>query len=275
MLLQRWLLRVILLIATSNMNFVFASGWEAIGPFGGHAHRIAMDPVDSSHLYAATKNGQIYQSIDAGGRWSRLPFTLTPASSLNAFVINPGNRSELYVGIARNFATLDDAGVFKSEDAGLSWTQLTPTKDWSVLSIAIHPAKTSVVVVGTEEGVFRSEDGGSTWKQISPPNHPQIKAVGSVAIDPKNADVIYAGTTHLAWKTFNSGLTWLAIHTGMADDSDVFSILINPTNPQEVFVGVCGGIYRSESGGFRWFRTAGVPESSRRTYQVSRDPSNV
>ena len=274
MLLQHRLPCVTLLLAISLVEHAFASGWEAIGPFGGHAQKIAMDPANSSHLYAATKNGQIYQSVDAGGKWTRLPFTLTPASSLNAFIINPKDPNEIYVGVARNFATMDDTGVFKSEDAGRNWTLLAPTKTWSVLSVGIHPTQTSILVAGTEEGVFRSDDSGQTWKQISPVNHARIKAIVSVALDPTNPGIIYAGTTHLAWKTVNGGVTWQAIHLGMADDSDVFSIVVNRSNPLEVYIGVCGGIYRSETGGARWLRTAGVPESSRRTHQIIQDPSN-
>ena len=270
----RYTFAFVALVLAAHSNSVFASGWEAVGPFGGHAHRIAMDPSDSAHLYAATKNGQIYQSMDAGGKWSRLPFTLTPASSLNALVINPENPKEIYVGVARNFATMDDAGVYKSDDAGLHWTKLPPTKELSVFAITIHPTKTNIIVAGAEQGVFKSDDSGSTWKLISPANHPQIKAIMSVTMDFANPEVIYAGTTHLAWKTPNGGLTWQAIHDGMADDSDVFSIVINRANAQEVIVGVCGGIYRSETGGIRWVKALGVPDSSRRTHQIVQDPVN-
>jgi photosystem II stability/assembly factor-like uncharacterized protein len=266
---------VVLFLAIPFGNSAFGAGWEAIGPFGGHAHRIAMDPSDSSHLYATTKNGQIYQSMDSGGKWSRLPFSLTPASSLNAFIINPANPNEIYAGVARNFATMDDAGVYKSEDAGLHWTKLTPTKDWSVFALAIHPTQTNIIVAGAEQGVFRSDNAGLTWKQISPANHPQIKSIMSVTFGASNPDVLYAGTTHLPWKTINGGLTWQAIHEGMADDSDVFSIVISRTNPLDVLVGVCGGIYRSESGGARWIKGLGVPSDSRRTHQIIQDPVNA
>jgi len=50
--------------------------WEAIGPYGGHAQIISIDPADANHLYAATKKGQIYQSTDAGQLWKALPFSL-------------------------------------------------------------------------------------------------------------------------------------------------------------------------------------------------------
>jgi photosystem II stability/assembly factor-like uncharacterized protein len=60
----------------------------------------------------------------------------------------------------------------------------------------------------------------------------------------------------------------------MADDSDVFTIVVNPANTQQVIVGVCGGIYRSESAGFRWTPVQGIPVDSHRTYQIVQDPAN-
>jgi hypothetical protein len=235
--LQSRLLIVVLLLYVGNTGAGFASSWEAVGPYGGHAQKIIMDPSNREHLYTMTKSGQIFQSIDAGVKWTRLPFPLSPASSLNAFAINPANANDLFVGVARNFAQTGDAGIFRSQDGGLHWTLLEQTTESSVLSIAIHPKQPNIVVAGTESGVLRSLDGGLSWKQISPPNHPKLKAVVSVAFDPTNSNVLYAGTTHLPWKTIDGGTTWQSIHLGMADDSDVFSIVVNPTDTQHVLPG--------------------------------------
>ena len=54
----------------------------------------------------------------------------------------------------------------------------------------------------------------------------------SIAIDPKDPDTIYAGTWHLPWKTTDDGANWHNIKQGLIDDSDVFSIIIDPTVPQ-------------------------------------------
>jgi photosystem II stability/assembly factor-like uncharacterized protein len=256
--------------------------WQAIGPYGGHAQIVAIDPADHYHLYTATKQGQIYQSLDAGQWWRPLPFALNLDAYLSALVINPKNSSELFVGVARNFATVDasgetsgDSGVYKTTDAGQHWTRVPSTKGWSVLSLAIHPVQTNLVIAGTEEGVFRSEDEGLTWKQISPQNHRDIKSVVSVAVDPSNSRVLYAGTTHLPWKTSDGGLTWQSIHVGMADDSDVFSMTINSASPGSLLLGACSGIYRTDSGGTRWSAIPGIPDAAKRTHQVVQDPVNA
>src|SRR5688572_10729077 len=256
--------------------------WEAVGPYGGHAHKVVIDPADSRHLYAATKKGQIYESTDAGSHWKAVPFALDSAGSLSSLAFNPRNSEELFVGVSRNYVSADaagdpsgDAGIYRSDDGGLHWTRLPQTKGWSVFALTIHPVYPRIVIAGTEDGVFRSEDGGTTWKQISPRNHPHIKSVVSLAIDPGNVAVIYAGTTHLPWKTSDGGATWRSIHEGMADDSDVFSIVIHSKNPQSLLLGACSGVYRTESAGARWLGKSGIPERATRTHQVLQDPVNT
>ena len=277
---HRGLLFAVFLFVLGSIQPALAQ-WEAIGPYGGHAQIVAIDPADHNHLYVATKKGQIYHSTDAGQRWKPLPFWLNHDGYLSAFVINPKNSNEMFASVARNFVTVDasdpagEGGVYKSTDAGLNWERVQTTKGWSVLSFAIHPVQTQLVIAGTEDGVFRSDDSGQTWRQVSPKNHRHIKSVVSVAIDPSNPRVLYAGTTHLPWKTADGGLTWQSIHVGMADDSDVFSIAVNSANPASLLIGACSGIYRTESAGSRWLSIPGIPNAAQRTHQVVQDPVNA
>ena len=61
----------------------------------------------------------------------------------------------------------------------------------------------------------------------------------------------------------------------MIDDSDVFSITIDPRNPDTVYATACSGIYRSDSAGAQWKRIQGIPSSSRRTHTLVVDPRNT
>ena len=76
-----------------------------------------------------------------------------------------------------------------------------------------------------------------------------LHEVESIAIDPKDPRTIYAGTWHLPWKTTDGGANWHNIKQGLIDDSDVFSIIIDPTVPSVVYTSACSGIYRSDTGG--------------------------
>jgi len=252
--------------------------WAPVGPYGGHAHVVIIDPDDHDHLYVATRNGQLYQSFDAGKWWASIPFRLSFTTALQAFVVNPSRPSELYVGVAEESAASPgsrETGVFKSSDKGSHWTLLESTRGWSVHSLSTHPTQPELIVAGTEEGVFRSDDGGVDWRQISPVNHPEIKAIVSLAIDARDPKVIYAGTPHLPWKTIDGGEHWQPIHTGFADDSDIFAIMVDQTNSKHLVVGACSGIYFSNSSGARWAKGKGIPESSVRTYRITQHPADA
>jgi photosystem II stability/assembly factor-like uncharacterized protein len=238
---------------------------------------VIIDPEDHNHLYVATRNGQIYQSFDAGLKWIPTSFRLSFTTALQAFVVNPSQPSELYVGVAQESAASPNSretGIFKSIDRGTHWTLLESTRGWSVHSLSIHPTQPGLIVAGTEEGVFKSDNGGTDWRQISPVGHPELKAIVSLAIDARNPKVIYAGTPHLPWKTVDGGEHWQAIHTGFADDSDIFAIMIDRTNPRHLVVGACSGIYFSNSSGARWARGKGIPESDVRTYRITQHPAD-
>src|SRR5207237_9889984 len=113
------------------------------------------------------------------------------------------------------------------------------TANQSIRALAIARSDSKVLVAGALDGVYRSNDGGNNWQRISPANHAEIKNIESIAIDPQNPDAVYAGTWHLAWKTDDGGKTWRHINKGMIDDSDEFSIIVDPTNPSLVFASAC------------------------------------
>src|SRR3954468_23395868 len=106
----RFLLLTALVFAAGCFTHVFASQWETVGPYGGNAYRVVVDPENPQHLYAATQNGQIYQSSDAGENWNPLPFELNFAVSLSSIVVNPKRSTELFVGVSQNFIHTDSFG---------------------------------------------------------------------------------------------------------------------------------------------------------------------
>jgi photosystem II stability/assembly factor-like uncharacterized protein len=63
--------------------------------------------------------------------------------------------------------------------------------------------------------------------------------------------------------------------SGLIDDSDIFSIRVDPANPKLVFASACSGIYRSDSGGEAWLKIQGIPGTHRRTHIISEDPRNA
>ena len=121
-----------------------------------------------------------------------------------------------------------DGGIFVSEDAGRHWRSVEDMQGQSVRALAQAPSDPKVFVAGTLRGVYESRDGGEHWVLISPAGSTEIHEVESIAIDPAHPAILYAGTWHLPWKTEDGGITWRNIHRGVIDDSDVFSIILDP-----------------------------------------------
>ena len=141
--------------------------------------------------------------------------------------------------------------LFISDDGGVTWKASPELKGLSVLALTNSTSDPKMYVAGTLKGVYRSNDSGDHWTLISPPGSTEIHEVESVAIDPKDPKIIFAGTWHLPWKTTDGGATWTNITSknGVIDDSDVFSIIIDPVNPGVMYASACSGIYKSENSG--------------------------
>ncbi len=248
--------------------------WTTLGPDGGDVRSLAFDPRNPDRVFLGTSAGQLYLSKDGGQSWSHFAHLGEGDDYvLDDIAVDPESPETIYVGawsVLRNFGD-----VFRSRDGGRTWQALPDMHGKSVRSFAIAPSRPRVLIAGALDGVYRSEDGGDHWSRISPAGQAEIKNVESVAIDPRAPDIIYIGTWHLPWKTYDGGRTWKPIHKGMIDDSDVFSIIVDSSNPMVVYLSACSGIYKSKIAGHDFVRLhQGIPSSARRTRVLRQDPSN-
>jgi photosystem II stability/assembly factor-like uncharacterized protein len=221
-------------------------------------------------VLAATNNGLLFRSRNSGEAWQPLYFPPQLRSTLHAFAIASG---VYFAGISSD--TRELAGLYRSKDEGATWEQVVGLKGIGVWSLALASADGHTIAAGTRDGVYRSVDSGNTWKHISPPDNEELAPVVSLAFDPKNNNSIYAGTPHLPWKTEDGGATWHPVHEGMLDDSDVFSIRVDSSDPQRVFASACSGIYRSDNAAGGWRKMTGAKGASYRTYIIAQDPANA
>lgn len=257
-------------VAPGLHNSAYAA-WRQLGPYGGSAESIVVAPGNSDLLVAATKNGLIYRSEDAGAHWT--PVRFAQSLSLAARVMKVSSEAEPAYYLGGVPASDYTSGLYKSTDGGATWQPLEGMTGKSVYSLATFAQDPTMVAAGAGDGVYLTTDSGATWKRISPLENAEMQLVTSLAIHPENRNVIYAGTAHLPWKTEDGGVTWSSIHTGMIDDSDVFSIEIDSASPEHILASACSGIYLSNNGAAQWSKLLGVPRTSRRTYTIRRDPS--
>jgi len=232
---------------------------------------ISSVPGQPTHLYLGTTASWIYESIDGGAKWHRLA-KLDGDNDLvlDHIVVDAADVNTIYVAGWRRA----DGGLWISHDSGKTWNEATDLHGESIRSFLQAPSNPKILFAGTLSGVFRSDNSGATWTRISEKGSREIHEVESLAVDPTDPDVVYAGTWHLPWKTTDGGKTWYNIKQGIIDDSDVFSIILDPDKPKTVFLSACSGIYKSETAGAKFRKIQGIPSTARRTRVLKQDPAD-
>jgi len=246
-----------------------ADDWKISGPFGGTARSIAIDPQRPDVLLAGGMNSLVFRSHDAGENWELLNFPKRNLSEVTSLLVDPTDSNHYFAGMI----SAEDGGLFESHDEGRSWSSVKAISKFGVRALASAPSLPTQLLAGTLQGVWMSENSGKDWKRISEPDNLEMQGITVVTVDSKDPKTIYAGTSHLPWKTTDGGKTWQSIHTGMIDDSDVFSIFVDPANPNEILASACSGIYASATRGEQWKKLLGIPNTSRRTHVIREDPS--
>jgi photosystem II stability/assembly factor-like uncharacterized protein len=261
------------LLAASIGTFARAqSSWMPYGPDGGDARSFASDPSDHNHIYLGTVSGTIFDTHDGGQTWKRLASVgRRDDLVLDNILVDPANPKHVLIG----GWVLDrpEGGLYVTNDGGQTWTENTQMKGHSIRALSIAPSDSKTMILGALDGVYRSTDSGNTWARITPAGSTELHEIESVAIDPKNPEIIYAGTWHLPWKTVDGGAHWTNIthEQGLIDDSDVFSIIVDPSNAQNVYLSACSGIYRSTDQAGHFAKVNGMPFSARRTRVLMED----
>ena len=236
--------------------------WRMIGPFrGGRVAAATGVPGRPNEFYFGAVNGGVWKTIDGGRVW--LPvFDGQSTSSIGAITVAPSSPDTVYVGSGES--TLRDSvgfgnGVYKSTDAGRSWTHLGLDETHHIGKIAVDPRNPNNVFVAAigklyapnaERGLFRSRDGGRSWQKVL--GDENVGAV-EVVIDPSNPQVIYAGlwnTRRPPWFTYaptngpgggifkstDGGNTFTRLTNGLPKDGiGRTGIAVAPTNPNRVY----------------------------------------
>ena len=154
-----------------------------------------------------------------------------------------------------------NAGLFRTSDPSLGWDRFSYGAgiDSRTTCISTSAQNPSVIFVGTAtSGLLMSRNGGDTWQQLA--GVPNASPVNVIVQDPQRSAYVYVGTKQAFYMSHDGGNTW-ARRGGNLPFGDFTSILINPRNPDELFVGnayqngeIGGGVYRSSDAGNTWAR---------------------
>ncbi len=180
--------------------------WRMIGPFrGGRTRAVAGVAGQPNVFYMGAVDGGVWKSDDYGRTWTPI-FDQQPTQSIGAIAVAPSNPQIIYVasgeGLQRPDLSVGD-GIYKSTDAGKTWTHLGLRDGQQIPALAVDPRDPNRVFAAVlghpygpnqERGIFRSTDGGATWQKIL---YKDENTGGSdVEIDRTNPDVVYASLWH-------------------------------------------------------------------------------
>ena len=230
--------------ANSNAAMADESNWSAIGPF----------------------------TTVGTGSWS------TGQARINVIMIDPNNTAN---GTDIWYAGAPAGGIWKSLDAGITWTPMSDNlPQIGVSGIAIDHANSDVIYIATGDddagdtpsvGVFKSTDGGVTWNQtgLNPSNSPS--SMNDIYINPNDSNMLWVATNNGVYKSTNAGVNWTQTLAGNIKD-----IKVKPNDPTTVYAVTTNRFYRSTNSGDSFSVVmSGLPfTSGRLVLDVTPDNSN-
>ena len=224
--------------------------WTSIGPEGGAVTALAAPPYQSQLLYAGTRTGKLYRSLDGGQTWAFRGVGLE-AYEILSISVDPFNEARVVAG-GRRIEAPSAGAVLVSPDGGGTWTRISGTLgDPAVQVVLADPGQAGAIWAATPEGIFRSEDEGLSW---SPRNAGLTdKDVRALVADPAIPSTLHCGTaTGGVFQTLDTGGVWTAVNQGLAD-TRIRALTLNPLSPDTLYAGtLAGGVFRTDTGGASW-----------------------
>ncbi|MEM8764500.1 MAG: glycosyl hydrolase [Bacteroidota bacterium] len=258
--------------------------YRLVGPFrGGRSAAVTGVPGEPNLFYFGATGGGVWKTTDGGRSWGNISDGFF-GGSIGSVEVAKSDPNVIYAGggektVRGNVSS--GYGIWKTVDAGKTWTQMGLEKSRHIPRIKVHPTNHDIVyaaVMGNiykptqERGIYKSTDGGKSWEKVLFVND-QAGAV-DLTLDPNNPRILYASTWRVQrtpyslssggdgsalWKSTDSGETWKEISKNEGFPKDTLGIIgvtVSPVNSDRVWAIVenkeKGGLYRSDDGGTKW-----------------------
>jgi photosystem II stability/assembly factor-like uncharacterized protein len=218
----------------------------------GRVCQIQFDPINTQRMYAASVGG-LFVSNDNGLSWTVTGTdTQLPPTACASACVDPTDNTILYLGTGDPNYYSRGFGVWKSNDAGVTWASSnTGMGNRLVVDIVVRPSDHNAVVAATEAGIYKSIDAGASWVIA--------KAGGdfkNMVRQPGNDTVLFAVTSSQFWRSTDFGSTWTQITNGVVipggGSGSGMRLATTPANPMVVYLGMIkdeGTILKSVDGG--------------------------
>jgi photosystem II stability/assembly factor-like uncharacterized protein len=260
--------------------------WRSIGPArGGRSIAVAGSSARRDEYYFGATGGGLWKTTDGGVTWRAVSDGFFKTSSVGAVAVAESQPDTVYAGMGEvelRGNIIQGDGVYKSTDAGKTWTHVGLAKTMSIGRIRVHPTNPDVVYVAAlgdpygpnvERGVFKSTDGGKTWNNVL--SRDDKTGAVDLAMDPKNPDTLYAGlwevfrTPHSLssggpgsglFKTTDGGKTWTELTKNPGLPAPLWGkigVSVSGADPNRIYAiieAAEGGVFLTDDGGANWKR---------------------
>jgi len=266
--------------------------YRYIGPVGNRATAVVGIAGNPWIYYVGAASGGIFKTTDGGIHWDPI-FDSQDVSSIGSLALAPSDLNILWAGTGESFVRSHISvgnGIYRSADAGKTWTRMGLEKTGRIANIVIDPHNPDVVVACAmghaygpqpERGVFRTTDGGKTWQRTLFVD--ENTGCGDMAMDPNNPHILFAGMWQIEihtygrnsggpgsglFKSTDGGVTWkrleehglphppvgrIAVRVAPKDSHRVYAMI--ETGDDAMIDGKRtqhGSLWRSDDGGDSW-----------------------
>ena len=261
--------------------------WDAVGPRmqGGRIESIAVPEGAPNTMYLGVGSGSLWKTVNNSLTWKPI-FEQQSSGAIGAVAVSKSDADTVWLGtgevlLARS--SLPGMGVFKSVDAGETWSNMGLKDTQHIARVLIHPTDSKIVFVAAighqnsgnkQRGIFKTTDGGETWKKMLYID--EHTAAIDLVMDHADSNIMYASVWGRSrrgrgsrasrsgiYKTTDLGESWQRLDLGFPKGTNVGRIAVDvaPTNSSIVYAladeGQKDWFYRSEDAGKSWKKMYG------------------
>nr|MDQ3308957.1 hypothetical protein [Gemmatimonadota bacterium] len=283
--------------------------YRMIGPSrGGRVTTVAGIPSQPHTFYMGSTGGGVWKTTDAGQSWFNVSDGFFREASMGALDVSLSNPDIVWAGTGSEGIRSNVSpgrGIYRSTDAGKTWTHLGLRDAGQIGAVRIHPGNPELVYVAAtgntfrpnrERGIFRTRDGGRSWEKILfvsdstgavdlefQPGNPNVIYASMWRAERKPWTVISGGREGGIYRSTDGGNSWKklggGLPTGLFGKSNV---AVSAANPKRVYALIeakpGGGLYRSEDAGESWTRVSDYAQLITRPFyytNITADPTNA
>ena len=280
--------------------------WRLIGPFrGGRVTSVAGVPGHPSVYYFGTPDGGIWKTTSGGQVWKSI-FDSTGIATIGSIAVAPSDLNVLYAGTGER---QEGHGVYRSNDAGATWSSAGLDNARFITSLIVDPRNPDHVIAGVnslgysiiwrplpktaytyDRGVYETTDGGRTWSKVL--SKDDTIGVVDLCADPDDPNTLYAVLYHPAsgkgdaaivgtsdlYRSTDGGSTWSTLSSeGLPEKGrGRIGISVAKTGGRRIYAVLKQGFFRSDDAGAHWTQSSKDQRVVASNYfsRVFADPTN-